>query len=423
MKLLKRLTKPLCLLLTSIFLITVPGCTSTNVKSPNLVDDIDKQSVTGKDADATLVDSQMHFALNLFQAAVSENKTKNVLISPLSVMLALSMTANGAASETKTEMEQVLAKNFTIEELNEYLYTYVNNLPSNKDTKLQLANSIWIRDDEKLTMKEGFLQNTAAYYDSAVYKSAFDQQTVCDINAWINENTNGMIKKVLEKIDEDTMLYLINALTFDAEWENTYKSNAIRNGEFTSIGGDVRKVEMMHSSEHYYIDTGNAVGFIKNYKDENYRFAALLPNENISIADYIEGLQYDELLKTLEEAQQTEVRATIPKFSYDYDILLNDVLKSLGMSTAFDGINADFSAMGEYLDENLYINKVIHKTHITVDGLGTKAGAVTVVEMNKESATELPDSKIVCLDRPFIYMILDGATNLPIFIGTVIDIN
>jgi len=320
-------------------------------------------------------------------------------------------------------MEQVLAKNFTIEELNEYLYTYVNKLPSNEDTKLHLANSIWIRDDEKLTIKERFLQNTAAYYDSAVYKSAFDQQTVRDINAWIDENTDGIIKKILEKIDEDTMLYLINALTFDAEWESTYKSTAIRDGEFTSIDGDMRNVEMMHSNEHYHLDDGNAVGFIKNYKDGNYRFAVLLPNENISIADYIEGLQYDELLKTLEDSQQTEVRATMPKFSYDYDILLNDVLKSLGMPTAFDGIKADFSAMGEYPDENLYINKVIHKTHITIDGLGTKAGAVTVVEVNKESAAaELPDLKVVCLDRPFIYMILDGATNLPVFIGTVIDI-
>ena len=102
---------------------------------------------------------------------------------------------------------------------------------------------------------------------------------------------------------------------------------------------------------------------------------------------------------------------------------MNDVLKEMGMSTAFDDSNANFSKLGTVDWGNIYIGNVLHKTFISVDELGTKAGAVTSVAMDGKSAyAEMPEPKRVCLDRPFVYMILDGENNLPIFIGTVVDL-
>ena len=136
------------------------------------------------------------------------------------------MTANGAANETLSQMEEVLGKDIPLEELNEYLYYYVNNLPSEEKSKLNIANSIWFRDDEdRLTVEKDFLQKNADYYNAAIYKSPFDDQTLQDINYWVKTNTDGMIDKILEKIDDDSIMYLINAIVFDAEWKIYNKSD------------------------------------------------------------------------------------------------------------------------------------------------------------------------------------------------------
>ena len=336
--------------------------------------------------------------------------------------LALSMTANGADGQTKTEMEKLLGGEISIEELNQYLYSYVKSLPSEEKSKLEIANSIWWRDtDDILTVEKDFLQTNADYFGADAYKAPFDEETAKDINNWVKEKTDGMIDSIVDEIDKFTMMYLINALVFDAEWENVYTKSDIRDETFSSISGKKSVVPMMNSQEYKYLDDGKAVGFIKDYKDGKYSFAALLPNEDVKIYDYIKGQTPKDLLNTINNAKSELVVATMPKFSYEYEIGLNGILKTLGMPTAFDKVLADFSKMGKLSskDDNLYIGDVLHKTFISVDELGTKAGAVTSVEINR---TGMAKPNYVKLDRPFVYMIIDNATSLPIFIGAVMDI-
>jgi len=175
----------------------------------------------------------------------------------------------------------------------------------------------------------------------------------------------------------------------------------------------------MNSEESIYLDDGSATGFIKPYYNDKYSFVALLPNEGISIKDYIETLSGEGFLNTVKSAQNTVVNAVMPKFSYDYKIKLNDALKDLGMHDGLSAAKADFSRLGKSSRGNIYIGEVLHKTFISVDELGTKAGAVTKVEMTYESAPA--ELKIVRLDRPFVYAIIDNSTNLPVFIGTVMN--
>ncbi|WP_312371943.1 serpin family protein [Lachnoclostridium sp.] len=396
---------------------SIAGC-AMKVQSANLMDGIKAETVSEINVDEKFITQTANFSVNLFKKVMKENE--NSLISPLSVLLALAMTANGANSTTKEEMELLLAGGSSIEELNEYLYSYVNQLPSEKNSKLNLANSIWFSDDENsFIVKQDFLQKNANFYGAAVFKSPFDDTTIKDINLWVKNNTDGMIDEIIDSIDRDTVMFLINAVVFDGKWKNVYKKNDIISGEFTSWNGTKRNVKMMNSNESLYIEDENATGFIKNYQNDHYSFVTLLPNDGVSIEDYISSLTGEHLLSIIENAKTVGVLAQLPKFKFDYTIKMNDALKNLGLVTSFDENRADFSNLGSSPDGNIYIKEVLHKAFISVDELGTKAGAVTKVEMAVETAAL---GYTVKLDRPFVFAIVDNKTNLPIFIGTVKDI-
>ena len=169
-----------------------------------------------------------------------------------------------------------------------------------------------------------------------------------------------------------------------------------------------------------YLEDEKTTGFIKYYGDRQYAFVALLPKEGVTVADYVAWLNAENLHALLSSAKQTTVNAALPKFETEYDILLNDVLSQLGMPDAFSMSEADFSGMATSERGNIHIGRVLHKTFISVDELGTKAGAVTAVEMTDECATM--EVYTVYLNRPFVYMLIDCETNQPFFIGTLMDV-
>lgn len=383
------------------------------VKATDLMEGIKSGNVTGKSIDERFIGTTADFSIELFKKSVGE---KNTLVSPLSVMLALAMTANGADKATLAQMEKVLGNGMSIDELNEYLYSYAKSLPNKKKSKFNISNSIWFR--EGFHVEEDFLQKNANYYKAAAYRSAFDDQTMKDINNWVKDKTDGMIDEILKKISPEAVMYLINAIVFDAEWMEVYESIDISEGSFKNLDGTNKKVEMMSSTESGYIKEDNALGFIKPYKNGDYSFVALLPDEDVDFHDYISTLTGETFINIIESAQKKLVRATLPKFSYEYEIQMNDILRDMGMVDAFDEGKADLSRISGS-KSNLVISEVLHKTFISVDEKGTKAGAVTKVEV---SVTSAPQVEYVTLDRPFIYAIVDNSTNLPIFLGAVTNL-
>lgn len=396
------------------------GCNPTrpNINAKNLMDDIKPEFIPGKASDEKFIQNTAGFTIELFKKSL--NPKGNSLVSPISILFALAMTANGAHDNTLSEMEQVLRKDFSIDSLNEYLSYYKKHLPNENKSKIEIANSIWFRDDEnRLTVEQSFLQKNANYYEAEIYKSPFNEDTLTDINKWVALKTDGIIDKILDQIDDDAVVFLINAIVFDAEWKKVYNKNDIYEGQFNTIDGTKQSTEFMRSEESIYLDDGRGKGFIKPYFGDKYSFAALLPNENITIDDYITGLTGEDLLRTFKDAQQATIYADIPKFSYEYEIKLNDILIDLGMVDAFQADAANFTKMAHSNRGNIYIGEVLHKTFITLDELGTKAGAVTKVEMRDESSPM--DAIFITLDRPFVYAIIDNSTMLPIFIGTVVN--
>ena len=411
------LTLASLLLLLSIVL-NLGGCMNS-FASDDLMKGVKARSVTGKNSDDAFVLAQTELALKLFKASANESKNENVLISPLSILLALAMTANGADNETRAEMEALLGGDIPLEELNEYIYTYVNSLPSSEKAKLEIANSIWFKDSESFKANKDFLQTNADYYGAEIYKSSFDESTLNDINSWVSKNTDGMIKKIYDEIDPNSVMFLINALVFDAEWEKKYTENSSLYHEFTSINGESHEVKMMSSIEYKYLTSENATGVIKDYKGQKYSFAAILPDQGVNIYDYIASLSAEELSRILTDYDEVSVITKIPEYKYEYGIYMKKILSSLGMNHAF-GENADFSGISK--DTDLYLHDVIHKTAIEVSPNGTKAAATTGVIARGWSDDNKPKPIYVTLDRPFVYMIIDNETNLPIFIGAVTDI-
>ena len=359
------------------------------------------------------------FGVRLFKANFSSEN--NTLISPFSVLAALAMTSNGAEGETKAQMEEVLG--MSVNELNEYIPAYVNGLENSESSRLLPANSIWFTADDRFTVNEGFLESNALYYNADIYRAPFDDTTLKDINNWVKNKTDGMIPEILDKIPEEAVMYLVNALAFEADWWEVYNKDQVWPAEFTKEDGTKEKIDLMYSQEWNYLNADNASGFIKYYKDGKYAFAALLPEEGLKMEDFIESLDGSELHEILSNPEETTVEAAIPKFETEFDTEMSEVLKSMGMTLAFDPKNADFTGLGESTDGNISISRVLHKTFISVAEQGTKAGAATVVEMVDEGAAFLEDGKRVTLDRPFLYMLIDCETNTPFFIGTMMHVN
>ena len=357
------------------------------------------------------------FGLRLFQAGKKDGE--NTLISPLSVLCALAMTTNGAKEETRAQMETVLG--MKAEDLNEYLYSYMKGLPRSETCKLDLANSIWFTDDDSFAVNRDFLQTNADYYGADLYQAPFNDATCRAINDWVKEKTDGMIPQILDHIPADAVMYLVNALAFDAQWASPYNENQVRENLFTREDGTKETVELLFDREHVYLETENAAGFLKYYDGDEYAFAALLPNEGVTVAELVDSLTGAELHELLTHPEDVPVETAIPKFESDYSAELSDVLRDMGMPLAFDGDRADFTDLG-IADWNIYISRVLHKTFISVGEKGTRAGAATVVEMAKNTSFMPPEEvKTVFLDRPFVYMLVDCRTGTPFFIGTMMN--
>jgi len=363
------------------------------------------------------------FSVKLFQnnAADALEKGENVLVSPESVLCALAMTANGAAGDTLSEMQSVLCGNMALDEFNQNMSLFNQKLTSSDKVKFSIADSIWIRDNaERIQMKEEFLSLNKKYYDAESFLAAFDSKTVQDINGWVKNHTNGMIEKLIDEIPDSAVSYLINAIAFEGKWKIQYKGDDIvENQDFTNAAGVTEKVTMLNGQESVYICDDKAAGFIKKYEGNQYAFMALLPNKGVSVSEYLQHLDGEKLLSLYQNRKQNyKVHTKLPEFSYDYSTRLGDTLGKMGIRKAFTQ-DADFSNMANTDTGSLYIDEVLHKTHIELDRNGTKAAAVTAVIMEAAAAPVELKEVNVFLTRPFLYAIIDTETGIPVFMGAV----
>jgi len=353
------------------------------------------------------------FTMRLFGQLVKDGE--NILISPMSVSAVLAMTANGAEGETKAQMENLL--DLSLNSLNQYFYDYQNSLLQEETQNMYLANSIWIKDENGFSVEDDFIETVRAWYGAEVFEEIFDSETAEKLNDWVSEHTNEMIPEILDEIPDDAKMYLMNAIAFDAQWRSPYSDAQVREGHFTMKDGEEKKVDFMYSREYSYLRDEHAEGFLKYYDNMRYAFAALLPEEGLSVEEYAASLTGEKLYRILSNQKHRAVKTAIPRFESGSEYEMSEVLQAMGMTDAFDSVLADFSGIGSAQGEGLKINRIVHQTAFSLNEKGTRAGAVTMEEIAPTSAAPAEDEKEIYLDRPFLYMIVDCDRNIPIFIG------
>ena len=352
----------------------------------------------------------LNFTASLLQHTFSGD---NLLLSPLSAADALCLTMEGAAGETRQQMETVLGEAET-------MGGYFSTIRGASGEQLTMADSVWIRNDPALSVNDNFLAIAADNYQAEVYSAPFDEDTCSDINTWVEDQTDGEIQNLIEQINDDDIMYLINTTLFDAKWQNQYKSEDIRDRTFTTKSGTQKDVQMMYSNENIYLENDFCTGLLKYYEGKDYAFVGLLPDDNVTISQLVDRLDGDTLHELINGRISAEVEAGIPVFTGDTKLDLAKILPDMGMPLAFSS-GADFSEMATYDGGNLYIGRVLHQTRIEVNAQGTKAAAATAVVMESGAVETSSNSYTVILNRPFVYMIVDMEQEIPVFIGVMTD--
>ena len=383
--------------------------------------------VAGKVSDE-FKDAAADFAFELLKESNKAGyEGDSLLVSPLSVMLALSMTANGAEGETLKQFEKVLGGKMDIDSLSAQLFNYTSTLTSTEKAKFNLANAVWLTSDPSFSVNRHFISRIENTFDADIVAADMtNPATVDEINSWVKKETFDMIDKIIDEgsLDGQTIMVLLNAIAFDAQWQNEISDKSCFEDDFNGTAGK-KTVTFMRTHGNRYLEGNNEIGFIKNYAGGDYAFLALLPDEGIDINDYVASLSGNEFLKICDEdfGDKYEVNTVIPHFSFDCSLSMAGVLEKMGIKDAFNPFTADLSGMGEYTNGALYISDVLHKTHIELDNKGTKAAAVTGVVVNGYGASIPATVKNVVLDRPFVYAIIDTQTGLPVFLGVCENIS
>ena len=359
-------------------------------------------------------DAIADFSVDVFKKAMSGEE--NTVLSPLSLLYALAMLANGAEEDTRAELEAAFG--MSVEEMNEALYN-LRAILCGYFANVNLANSIWIRDSFAGNVKSGFLQADMEYYDAAVFAAPFDQLTVDDINAWVKKNTDGMIPKLIDELTDDTVMALVNALLFESSWENEYSDTFSE--PFYAYDGSTKTVDMLKSCENIYLEDENAVGFRKALGD-CYDFAVIVPKEGVDLRDYVASLDGESLRKLLAGSYVDEVHATMPEFKAETVKELSDVLYDMGVQEVFSDSRSNLHGIAE---QPLYVSEVLQRAKIDVNQKGVSAAAATVIAVETRSVGPAgePVIKYVTADHPYLYMIIDTNTRLPLFIGTNLSIH
>ncbi|HJB98936.1 MAG TPA: serpin family protein [Candidatus Flavonifractor merdavium] len=343
---------------------------------------------------------------------------ENTLLSPLSVTLALSMTANGAAGDTREEFETLLGAD--VDALNENAASLLADyLALEGSTQSAIANSLWV--DEMLTANDLFLERCAAFYEAGVYQADLGAEgTRNAVNDWIDQVTRGMIPQMLQKpLAEDTALLLVNALWLKTAWAEEFDPNDTDTHPFTAADGTVTDTDFLSNGVRTegYFRTETAAGVVLPYDDGRLAFMAVLPDGGLD--GWLEELDGETFSHLLDSAEDTLVYLRMPKFEAEWGGSLSDALKDLSLESAFDPGQADFSALGSVEGgAPLFVGSVDHRAKIQVNEKGTEAAAATVVAVPAGAEAEPMDPVELCLDRPFCYAVVDLERGVPLFLGT-----
>ncbi|RKX30023.1 MAG: serpin family protein [Candidatus Zixiibacteriota bacterium] len=404
--------KSVAVLVLILILSPLHGC--SNHSAPPEPEPLRELTATEKQ----VVQSGGDFGPDFFAQVVSENPDTNVVVSPLSVAMALAMAYNGADGTTREAIQTTLAlDNLTHQEMNEAFKGLIELLVGLDDkVTMSIANSIWLRDG--FTPKQQFIKDNQQYLDAQVTSLDFGNIASANVmNQWVNDNTNGLIKQIIEPpIDPLTMLFLINALYFKGDWANQFDPEYTTQQLFFLPTGTTTPCQLMKIDKqlpYYENELFQAVDL--SYGKGLFHMMVLLPKPNVHVDYIIQEMSSNSWENWQNALANREGTLYLPKFELEVGLQLNDALSALGMEEAFDPMLANFTNITDFID--LHISKVKHKVYIRVDEEGTEAAAATSVE--GATTNIMPDNFEMRVDRPFLFVIHESHSGTLLFMGKV----
>lgn len=350
--------------------------------------------------------SQTGFALSFFKNAVaSVSSTENVVVSPYSTGVALSMLEAGAEGQTKVELDNALNGS----------YFKAEDLGDGKDVTVQSSSSVWISDD--FSVRNRYVSLLEKDFDAFVTTQNFaDPATAQAINNWCSEHTSGKIDQIIDRIGPDMVMVLVNALYFNAPWAAAFDETAVNEAVFHGRSGDTSVRMMARRATFNYAEYQGARMIEIPYAGGSYAMYVILPPAGMSpesILPYISESLYRSAMSML---QPKEVALNMPQFRMETSLVLNKTLERMGVTTAFSSA-ADFkgiSVMGP-----LRLDVIKQKCYIDVNTKGTEAAAVTGAQIRMTSVRPVVSMNV---DRPFLFVIADVENKMPLFAGKIVNI-
>lgn len=362
------------------------------------------------------VNQDNDFAFGLLKKTITSSGETNVFISPLSVSIALGMARNGANGQTKSEIETALKmSDMSSNDINEYYRLMQTSLPAvDPTTKLSIANSLWYKTG--FPVKQDYLKVNSDYFGAYIKALDFKQLWAVDtINNWCAKKTNNLIKKPLDQIPEDAVMYLVNAIYFKGIWRKHFDTKNTKEADFTTEAGNKVKVNMMYQKDTFaYAADSYAQYLDMPYGNKAFSMTVILPLEGKTTDDVLNNMNAVYWNDLLNRMSNKEVEVYMPRFKNQNKFILNEPLKNMGMKTAFT-VNADFRNIA---DTDLMISRVIHDTYIELTEEGTEAAAVTIIEiMTTSMPVEPPVIPVFRVNKPFVYVIREKSTGVILFAG------
>jgi serpin B len=356
------------------------------------------------------------FGLELLREVAPSAGVPNILLSPLSVSLALGMTANGARGETYDAMRSTLGYGGLSEAaLNEAYRGLIDQLRARgRNVEWQLANSVW--HERTFPVEATFLDALRTNFDAEArgldFSSADAPRT---ISRWAEDKTGGRIKDLIQSIDPLEIMFLVNAVYFKAPWTTPFEEGATRDGPFRlDAGGTVTARLMSGDATRPYLTDSEVEAVELLYGDSAFGMVLVRPVEG-TVAELVSALTAARWQAWMSALAPGRVWLTLPKFRFDFETQLKAPLVAMGMGIAFTPLAADFGRITKARDD-LYISRVVHKSFIDVHEKGTEAAAATAVGVG---VTSLPPS--LTFDRPFLFAIRERSSGTILFLGVLGD--
>jgi len=365
---------------------------------------------------SSLVDSLNDFSFNFYQK-ISNDSNENIFFSPYSIFVALSMAYEGASGNTATEMQSIL-NILQNDSATRGSFGRLYNLLNQKQDgyTISTANAFWAQQNYQFLPE--YISILKSYYVAEANELDFSKNVEAaeTINAWIEQQTNYKIKDMIDSgaLSDLTRLVLTNAIYFKGLWENQFDPEDTFETDFKTTSDETVKANMMSLSdiEFNYAETNDLQILKLPYKGKDLSMIIILPKENnVSIAE--SALSSVNLANWNSSLREIEIEVNIPKFKFETEYNLNDILTDMGMTDAFTGA-ADFSGMDG--TKSLFISDVLHKAFVEVDEKGTEAAAATAVIVAMSAVTNMFNA-----DHPFVFLIQHEETGAILFMGKVMN--